>query len=204
MQNVSRGQYLSNHRIQGPLPGAGGRWVCALARQPWRGQLLTVPWRESEAAGEAGRRPPHLELGGAALTAHGVAAGAEGRVDLLLAAQHAQHGLLQLAQLLLQHPGLLAAEALAAAAVHAAVRGLQRGARGAVLAPRDQVHHAGVVQSPPGMVVHLLRRSFNIEDVLLAEVNVLVQKQRCQMALQVSTVLHHDGTGHRVTPTRGD
>lgn len=68
---------------------------------------------------------PYLKLGSTALTAHGVATGAEGRVDLLLTAHHAQHGFLQLAKLLLQHSGLLAAEALTAAAAHAAVRGLQ-------------------------------------------------------------------------------
>lgn len=62
-----------------------------------------------------------LQLGCTALAAHSVATGAEGGVDLLLAARHTQHGFLQLAQLLLQHPGLLAAEALTAAAAHAAV-----------------------------------------------------------------------------------
>lgn len=76
----------------------------------------------SQAAPSPGaRRPPHLELGGAALTAHGVAAGAEGRVDLTLTAEHAQHGLLEFAQLLLEGAGLLAAEALAAATAGAAL-----------------------------------------------------------------------------------
>lgn len=124
-------------------------------------------------------RPAHrtgLQLGGAALTAHSVAAGTEGGVDLLLTAHHAQHGLLQLAQLLLQRPGLLAAEALAAAAVHAALGGLQRGARRALVAPRHEVHDTRVVQSPPGVVVHLLGGSSDIENVLLAEVNVFIQK----------------------------
>lgn len=69
---------------------------------------------------------PYLQLGSTALTAHSVTTGAEGGVDLLLAAHHAQHGFLQLAQFLLQHPGLLAAEAFTAAAAHAAVGGLQR------------------------------------------------------------------------------
>lgn len=80
-------------------------------------------WRPAEPSPGA-RGAPHLELGGAALAAHSVAAGAEGRVDLALTAQHAEHGLLQLAQLLLEGPRLLAAEALAAAAVHAALGGL--------------------------------------------------------------------------------
>lgn len=64
---------------------------------------------------------PHLELGGAALAAHSVATGAEGRVDLALAAEHAQHGLLEFTQLLLEGAGLLAAEALTAAAAGAAL-----------------------------------------------------------------------------------
>lgn len=143
---------------------------------------------------------PHLQLGGAALAAHGVAARAEGRVDLLLTAHHAQHGLLQLAQFLLECPGLLAAEALTAGAVHAALRGLQRGVWRAVVASRNEVHNASIVQSPPGVVIYLLRCSFNIEDILLAKVNIFIQKQRSQVALQVSAVLHHDGTGHCVTP----
>lgn len=97
-----------------------------------------------------------LQLGRAALAAHGVAARAEGGVDLLLTAHHAQHGFLQLAQLLLQGPGLLAAQALAASAVHAAPGGLERGAGRALAAPGDEVQHAGIVQSPPGVVIHLL------------------------------------------------
>lgn len=97
-----------------------------------------------------------LQLGRTALTAHSVAARAEGGVDLLLAAHHAQHGFLQLAQLLLQGPGLLAAEALTASAVHAAPRGLERGAGRALAAPGYEVQHTGIVQSPPGVVIHLL------------------------------------------------
>lgn len=133
-------------------PPWGCRWGWASRLQPGSRQVLTD--------GEQGEgRPPstpHLQLGGAAFTAHGVATGAEGRVDLLLTAHHAQHGLLQLAQLLLQRPGLLAAEALTAGAVQAALRGLKRGAGRAVLASRHEVHNAGIVQSPPGMVIHLL------------------------------------------------
>ena len=54
------------------------------------------------------------------------------------------------------------------------------------------------------MVIRLLGGSFNIEDILLAQVDVFIQKERSQVALQVSAVLHHDGTGHRVTPTDRD
>lgn len=50
-----------------------------------------------------------------------MATGAEGRVDLALAAEHAQHGLLEFTQLLLEGTGLLAAEALTAAAAGAAL-----------------------------------------------------------------------------------
>lgn len=50
-----------------------------------------------------------------------MATGAEGRVDLTLTAEHAQHGLLEFAQLLLEGAGLLAAEALAAATAGAAL-----------------------------------------------------------------------------------
>lgn len=50
------------------------------------------------------------------------------------------------------------------------------------------------------MVIYLLGCSFNIKDILLTKVNVFIEKQRCQVALQVTTVLHHDGTGDRVTP----
>lgn len=140
-----------------------------------------------------------LELSGTALAAHSVATRTEGRVDLQLAAHHAQHGFLQLAQLLLEHPGLLAAEALTATAIQAALGGLQGRVGRAVVASRDEVHNAGIIQSPPGVVIHLLRGSLNVEDILLAKVNVFIQKQRCQVALQVSAVLHHDGTGHGVT-----
>lgn len=143
---------------------------------------------------------PYLQLGCTALAAHSVAAGAEGRVDLLLAARHTQHGFLQLAQLFLQHPSLLAAEALTAAAAHAAVGGLQRGAGRALVTSRDKVHNASVVQSPPGMVIDLFGCSLDVEDVFLTKVNVFIQKQRCQVALQVATVLHHDGAGDCVTP----
>ena len=147
---------------------------------------------------------PHLELGGTALAAHGVAAGAEGRVDLALAAEHAQHGLLELAQLLLEGAGLLAAEALTAAAAGTAFRGLQGRVRGAGVASGQEVHHTRIIQSPPGVVICLLGGSFNIEDILFAQVDVFIQKERSQVALQVSAVLHHDGTGHRVTPIDRD
>lgn len=96
-----------------------------------------------------------LQLHGTALTAHSVATGTEGRVDLPLTAQHAEHGLLQLTQLLLEHSGLLAAEAFTATAVHA-FRGLERRVWRARVASRNQVHDAGIVQGPPGMVIDLL------------------------------------------------
>lgn len=97
-----------------------------------------------------------LELGGTAFTAHSVAAGTEGRVDLLFAAHHAEHGFLQLAQLLLEGSGLLAAEALAAAAVQPILRGLQGRVGGTVVTPRNQVHNTSIVQCPPGVVIDLL------------------------------------------------
>lgn len=142
----------------------------------------------------------YLQLGCAALAAHSVATGAEGGVDLFLAAQHAEHGFLQLAQLLLQRSALLAAEALAAAAAHAAVGGLQGRVGGALVTPGDKVHNPGVVQSPPGVVVYLLGCSFDIKDILLPKVNVFVEEQRRQVPLQVPAVLHHDGAGDGVAP----
>lgn len=54
----------------------------------------------------------HLELIGAGLAAHHVAAGAERGIYLLLAAQHAQQSLPELLQPLLQGPALLAAAAV--------------------------------------------------------------------------------------------
>lgn len=171
------------------FPGGDGRFPLCIVCAPIRPLLMD---REP---GET-----YLQLGCTALAAHSVATGAEGGVDLLLAAYHAQHGLLQLAQLLLEHSGLLAAEALTAAAAHAAVGGLQRRAGGALVASGDKVHNTGVVQSPPGVVVYLLGCSFDVKDILLAKVNVLIEKERCQVALQVTTVLHHDGAGDCVTP----
>ena len=50
------------------------------------------------------------------------------------------------------------------------------------------------------MVIDLFGCSLDVEDVFLTKVNVFVQKQRRQVALQVATVLHHDGTGDCVTP----
>ena len=54
----------------------------------------------------------HLKLTGAGLATHHVTAGAEGGVNLLLAAQHAQQRLPELLQPLLQRPALLAAAAV--------------------------------------------------------------------------------------------
>ena len=50
------------------------------------------------------------------------------------------------------------------------------------------------------VVILVLGDSFNIEDILLTQVDVFVQKQRSQVALQVSAVLRHEGTGHQRHP----
>lgn len=102
--------------------------------------------------------------------------GTEGRVDLLLTTHHAEHGLLQLLQLLLQGFALLTAQALTACAVQIALGGLERRVLGAAVSPRYKVHNASIVQGPPRMVVHLLGRALDVKDVFLAQVNVLVKE----------------------------
>ena len=161
----------------------------------------------------------HLKLAGAALAAHHVTAGAEGGVDLLRAAQHAQQSLPQLLQALLQGPAPLAVPAVllllvlllvlfpssSSSSLGAVVA--ERGAGGGrALAgggPRHQVHEAGVVERPAGVVVHLLGGPADVEHVLLAQVDVLVEEERSQVALEVPAVLHHHGARHRVAPGRG-
>lgn len=140
-ENVSKGQHLLRHQVQRGFPG---------------GEPLSPASRHPRTVGtHSGPDAPYLQLHGTALTAHSVATGTEGRVDLPLTAQHAEHGLLQLTQLLLEHSGLLAAEAFTATAVHA-FRGLERRVWRARVASRNQVHDAGIVQGPPGMVIDLL------------------------------------------------
>lgn len=116
----------------------------------------------------------HLELCGAVLAAHGVAAGAEGGVDLLLTAQHAQEGLAQLLQLLLEQPVLPTPSTLRSVLLSVPRRA---GGRRTCTRPGHQVHDAGVVQRPSGVVVHLLGRPADVEDVLLAQVDVLVEEK---------------------------
>lgn len=127
-----------------------------------------------------------------------MAAGAEGGVHLLLAAQHAQQRLPQFPQPLLQRPALLAA-----AAVRPLVPAGGVGRRGALAlaASGHQVHDAGVVEGAAGVVVHLLGGAADVEHVLLAQVDVFVEEERGQVALEVPAVLHHHSAGHRVAPS---
>ena len=141
---------------------------------------------------------PHLELTGAALAAHHVAAGAEGGVHLLLAAQHAQQRFAQLPQPLLQRPALLAA---AAVGPLVPTQGVGRGRALAAAASGHQVHDAGVVEGAAGVVVHLFGGAADVENVLLAQVDVFVEEERRQVALEVPAVLHHHCVGHSVTPS---
>lgn len=134
-----------------------------------------------------------------------MAAGAEGGVDLLLAAQHAQQRLPQLPQPLLQRPALLAAAAvrpLVLLLVPARGAGRGRALAAAAAAVGHQVHDARVVEGAAGVVVHLLGGAADVEDVLLAQVDVLVEEERGQVALEVPAVLHHHSAGHRVTPSK--
>lgn len=141
----------------------------------------------------------HLKLIGAALAAHHMTTGAERGVDLLLAAQHAQQRLPQLPQPLLQRPALLAAAAVRPLVLLLVpARRAWRG--GALAAPGHQVGDAGVVEGAPGVIVHLLGRAADVENILLAQVDVFVEEERGQVALEVPAVLHHYSVGHRVTP----
>lgn len=162
-------------------------------------------WRSWQCDREDGTLS-HLQLVGAALAAHHVAAGAEGGVDLLLAAHHAQQRLAQLLQPLLQCPALLAASAVQAVVLLAAARRVRR-RRGRVHAAaagsRGQFRHARVVEGAAGVVVNLLGGAADIEDVLLAQVDVVVEEERRKVALEVAAVLHHHGVGHRVAPAGG-
>lgn len=128
-------------------------------------------------------------------------AGAERGVDLLLAAQHAQQRLPQLPQPLLQRPALLAAAAVGPLVLLLVpARGAWRGGALAVAAPGHQVGDAGVVEGAAGVIVHLLGRAADVENILLAQVDVFVEEERGQVALEVPAVLHHHRVGHRVTP----
>lgn len=143
----------------------------------------------------------HLKLSGAGLAAHHVAAGAEGGVDLLLAAQHAQQRLPELLQPLLQRPALLAAAAVQPLVLLVVpARGARRRGALAAAGARHQVDDARVVEGPARVVVHLLGGAPDVEDVLLAQVDVFVEEERSQVALKVSAVLHHHSVSDRVAP----
>lgn len=116
----------------------------------------------------------HLELCGTVLAAHGVAAGAECSVNFLLAAQHAQESLVQLLQFLLQQPILPTPSTLRHTLLSVPWRA---GGRRPCARLGHQVHDAGVVQRPSGVVIHLLGRPADVEDVLLAQVDVLVEEK---------------------------
>lgn len=121
----------------------------------------------------------HLELICAGLAAHHVAAGAERSVYLLLAAQHAQQGLSELLQSLLQGPALLAATAVQPLVLLVvSARGAWR--RGAFAAARagHQVHDARVVEGAACVVVHFLGGTSDVEDILLAQVDVFIEEKR--------------------------
>lgn len=104
--------------------------------------------------------------------------GAERRVDLLLAAQHAQQRLPQLLQPLLQGSALLAAATVQPLVVRVvSARGAGGGRALATAGASDQVHDAGVVKGAAGVVVDFLGGTSYIKDVFLAQVDVLVEEE---------------------------
>ena len=126
------------------------------------------------------------------MAAHHVSTGAEGSVHLLFTAQHTQQSILELLQLLLQNPAPLAP--LTASFPH------PRGPRRALLAGHTVPCYAGVVERPATVVVDLLGGASDVEDILLAQVDALVEEERRQVTLEVTAVLHHHIVRHRVTP----
>jgi len=132
--------------------------------------LISIPQTAREQAS-------HLQLISAGLAAHHVAAGAEGGVDLLLAAEHAEQRLPELLQPLLQGSAQLAAAAVQPVVLLVvSARGARR--RGAPVAAGHQVRDAGVVERAAGLVVNLLGGASDVEDVLLPQVDVFVQEKR--------------------------
>ena len=77
---------------------------------------------------------------------------------------------------------------------------MQGGQRGGTATGRDDAtgHRPGAEEGSPRVVVHLLGGALDVEDVLLAQVDVLVEEEGGQVALEVTAVLHHHRTGHRV------
>lgn len=131
-----------------------------------------------------------------------MAAGAERGVYLLLAAQHAQQGLPELLQSLLQGPALLAAAAVQPLVLLViSARGARRRGTLATAGAGHQVDDARVVEGAPCVVVHFLGGTSDVEDVLLAQVDVFIEEKRSQVALEVSAVLHHHCVSDCVTPT---
>lgn len=59
--------------------------------------------------------------------------------------------------------------------------------------------HSGAEEGPPRAVVHLLGGALDVKHVAFAQVDVFIQEERGQVALEVSAVLHHHSAGHRVT-----
>lgn len=147
-------------------------------------------------------RRSHLQLACAALAAHHVTAGAERGVDLLLAAQHAQQGLSELLQPLLQGPALLAAAAvqLLLVLLVVSIRGVQWRRALPAFRALHQVHNAGIVERAACVVVHLLGGTPDVENILFAHIDVFVEEKGSQVALKVSAVLHHHCVGNGVTP----
>lgn len=120
----------------------------------------------------------HLELICTGLAAHHVAAGAERGVYLLLAAQHAQQSLSELLQPLLQGSALLAAATVQPLVLLLVPAwGARRRRALAAARARHQVHDARVVESAAGVVVNFLGGAADVEDVLLAQVDVFVEEK---------------------------
>lgn len=119
----------------------------------------------------------HLQLIRAVLATHHVAAGAERGVYLLLAAEHAQQSLSELLQTLLQGPALLAAAAVQPLVLLLVSARRARRGGGVFAAAGHQVRDTGVVEGAAGVVVHLLGGAADVEDVLLAQVDVFVEEE---------------------------
>lgn len=115
-----------------------------------------------------------LQLCSTVLAAHHVTAGAESGVDLFLTAQHAQQCLPQFLQLLLKQAALLAAPAVQRLLL---VTGRRAGRRSALPRPRHHVHDTGVVQCASRVVVHFLGGPTDVEYILLAQVDVLIEEK---------------------------
>lgn len=146
-------------------------------------------------------RNPHLKLICAGLAAHHMAAGAECSIYLLLAAEHAQQSLSELLQTFLQGAALLAAATVQPLVLLAVPAwGAWRGVAIPAFRAGNQVHHARVVERSPSVVVHFLGGTSDVKNVLFAQVDVFVEEEWGEVALEVSAVLHHHCIGNCVTP----